>query len=280
MSLLKSRRILYILPIIVLLLVFIVVFSQIYPVGVDWLESFHSPGITQFRDHYKITDYEGVGWALFFLPHIFLPLELGNVINFILNITLPLLVIRKYRGSWLAIAMTFTSPMFFDLMRTNNVDWLALVGFLLPAGWGITFLLTKPQVASGAALVIWKRNNFHIKYLIPLVILAGLSFLVFGNWLADLNSEAVRQSPWNFAPFPYMIPLGLYLLYEGWKADDEVIAAASTPFLMPYVAPYSFAGLLAVVAAKYPKSAAYVYIGFWCYFIIQSHRMDVMGIPL
>jgi len=266
---------LYVLGAVILFL-FAVGLSAILPVGVDWEHSYYVSDASEYRDHFKDTVYEGFGWALFFVPHAFLPLKLGNAVNFILHVVVLLMVIRRFGGQTAAILMTFTSPLFFDLARTNNIDWVSLIGFLLPAGWGITFLLTKPQAVGGAALIVWKKHNFHPKYLVPLLVLVPLSFVVFGKWIAELDTQDVRNSAWNFAPFPFMIPLGIYMLYKAWQLDDEIIAAGATPFLVPYVAPYSLCGLLAIVAAKYPRVAFHVYIAFWVYVIVESRRLPIL----
>jgi hypothetical protein len=61
-------------------------------------------------------------------------------------------------------------------------------------------------------------------------------------------------------------------LYRAIRTDDELIAAAATPFLVPYIAPYSLSGLMAMLGGKYKREIFYLYIGSWAYFIIQLRR--------
>ena len=72
--------------------------------------------------------------------------------------------------------------------------------------------------------------------------------------------------------WPVGIPLGLYMLYRAFKEDNELIAAAATPFLVPYIAPYSLAGLMAMLGGRYKREVFYLYVGVWAYFIIQLRR--------
>jgi hypothetical protein len=50
-----------------------------------------------------------------------------------------------------ALALTLTSPVFFDLARTNNVDWIPLLGFVIGSMWGLPLPAAKPQAPGGAA---------------------------------------------------------------------------------------------------------------------------------
>jgi hypothetical protein len=67
------------------------------------------------------------------------------------------------------------------------------------------------------------------------------------------------------------------MLYRAYKADDEILAAAATPFLTPYIAPYSVTIVLALVGSKYRREAFFVYVGFWIYFIVEARRLALMG---
>lgn len=263
--------------IIGMLTVLITLLRFFYEVGVDWEESYY-PAMHHLRTYTKHSDFVGFPNALFFLPHGFLPLEWGNAINMSLNLVVPLAVIWKFKGGWPAILLVYTSPMFFDLSRTNNVDWIPLVGVLLPVAWGLPFLIAKPQGIGGAALVWWKRHGFSPKVLIPSVVMIMIALLIWGVKmpLDGMRSINLSEVAWNFAPFPFFIPLGLYLLYKGYQSDDATIAAAASPFLVPYFAPYSLVPLQTLLACKHKKEALYVHLGFWIYFIVEARRIAAM----
>lgn len=248
-----------------------------YPVGVDWQHSYY-PAMHHFWQPYDHSDFAGFPWLLLFLPHGLLPMRWGNAANFVLEIAVLGALIRVYRGGWAAVLLTFTSPIFLDLLRTNNVDWVPALAFLLPPTWGLPLLIAKPQTLGGAALIWWKRTRFSWRLLVPAGLVVALSFVIWPGWLSSIGMAGgdIRDTAWNFAPWPFAIPLGLYLLYRAYKADDEIIAAAATPFLVPYFAPYSLAPLLALLACRHRTAAIYLYFGLWFYLIIESRRIAAL----
>ncbi len=257
-----------------LIVLFLVIFlKENYPLGVDWEETY-SQLPAHWRDPYEIKGFTSPPWIMLFLPHAWLPLDWGNAINLVLNILLIVVVIRRFSGGWLLLLLVFTSPPFFDLVRTNNVDWIPLLALLLPAMWGLPALVAKPQSMGGASLIWWKRSTNRLRLLLPLIIVVLLSFLIWGFW--PLKIKPVNESVWNFAPWPFLIPLGIYMLLRAYRKNDAFLAAAATPFLVPYIAPYSIAALLAFAGSKYRREAFMVYIAFWAYFIVESRRLAIL----
>ncbi len=255
---------------VILLVVFL---KESYPIGIDWGATYSKiPG--HWRDPYEIATFTSPPWVMLLLPHAWLPLEWGNAINLVLNISLIMAVIIRFRGGWPLMLLVFTSPPFFDLVRTNNVDWIALLALLVPAMWGLPILAIKPQALGGVSVIWWKQSSNKIRLLIPLIVVVVLSFLIWGMWPAQL--KPVQESVWNFAPWPFLIPLGLYMLYRAYRSDDAFLAAAATPFLVPYLAPYSIAGLMAFSGCKYRREALIVYVAFWVYFIVEGRRLDIL----
>lgn len=252
----------------ILLVVLAALIRDSYPIGVDWEYTFSQ--VSEFwQAPYAIPTFTNPPWVILLLPHAWLPLSWGNALNFLLNVTLLILVINRYGGTWHTYLMVFTSPFFFDLARTNNIEWIPLSGLLLPHTFGIPLLLIKPQ-AMGGIMLIWIKNE-GVKILIPSAVLIALSFVMWGPWFLELSLP--ENVTWNFSMWPVGIPLGLYMLYRAYKTDEELLAAAATPFLVPYVAPYSLVGLMALLGGKYKREVFYVYVGIWAYFVIQL-RID------
>jgi hypothetical protein len=270
----SRQRILELILIVFILIFLIIILWIVYPVGVDWKLSYHA-SYQHFRSPYKNSAFAGISWILFMLPHALLGVALGNSINFAIHIIVLGAIIWKNKGGWLAVVLTFTSPLFLDLARTNNVDWVPALAFLLPPMWGLPLLLAKPQTLGAAALIWWKQKRFSLKMLLPTLAIALFSFLIWGNWLPAMFAagKTISGSAWNFAPFPFGLPIGAYLLSRAYKANDDILAAAASPFLFPYFAPYSLAPLLALLASKYKVAALFIYFGFWYYFLIESHRI-------
>ncbi len=270
-----GQQILFALP-IGLFLVFGL--RMAYGVGVDWDYSY-DPAMKHFLNYYDHSDFAGFPWLLFFLPHGLLSLEWGNAINMTLNIIIPLLVIMRFNGGWQAVALVFTAPFFLDLVRTNNVEWIPLMAFLLPLWMGLPFLISKPQTVGGAALIWLKRNWRRPLWLVPAGVMVLLALFIWGikEPIAQIQEYELTRVPWNFAPFPFGYPIGFYLLYMAWKKDDEYIGAAASPFLVPYFAAYSMFPLMTILSCRSKRDAFYVWAGFWIYFIVEARRIAYMG---
>lgn len=246
-----------------------------YPLGVDWEYSF-APLPEMWRDPFVIPTFTNPPWIIGLLPHTWLPTSWGNAVNLMLNILVITLVIKKFEGGWQTMFMVFTSPPFLDLARTNNVTWIPLLALLVPPQWGLPILAIKPHSLGAVALVWWKKQNFNWKMFVPLGVVALVSFAIWGFW--PLKFGLIESSDWwNFSVWPLGLPLGIYMLYKAYKSEDEFLAAAATPFLTPYIAPYSITALFAYVGSKYKKEMFFVYVAFWAYVIIESRRLALMG---
>ncbi len=241
--------------------------KDIYPIGVDWEYTFSLVDI-YWQNPYQIPTFVNFPWVLFFLPHAWLPLNWGNALNFLLNVTLLAIITRRFGGGWQTYILVFTSPFFFDLARTNNIEWIPLLSLLLPPPYGLPLLILKPQ-SFGGIIIIWLKK-YRWRLLWPTILILVVSLFVWRSWFLQITPPL--DVSWNFSMWPMGIPLGLYMLYKAYKSDDELIAAAATPFLVPYVAPYSLVNLLAILGGKYKREVFYVYVATWAYFIIQLRR--------
>jgi len=74
--------------------------------------------------------------------------------------------------------------------------------------------------------------------------------------------------PWNIAPFPWLIPIGLWLIYEAWKREDELIAVFATFCLVPYFAIYSLTIFFAMLTARTPRLSVIAWIVLWVFFFV------------
>lgn len=240
----------------------------------DW-EHFFSQVILNIQAPNKIDGFYNPPWIALLLVYGLLPLKISNVLNLLLNIGMLLWAINKVKGGWLGVLITFTSPLFFDMARVNPIDWIPLLGFLLPPIWGFPLMAIKPQTLGASMLIKWKHENFKIKPLVPLVLVILGSFVIWGNWLNIQKTVSIMDAPQNFSFWPLGIPVGLWLLFYAWKADDEVLAGAATYLLIPYVAPYSMVCLLALLSGKHKKVAIALYLGFIWFAVVEARRTGI-----
>jgi len=251
--------------VVALLALAVIVLTNLYPVGVDWA-TFCRADI--MRPH-ATEGFISPPWMLLFLPHRSLSLGVGNAVNLILNIAVLLFAIRKWGGSAFAASLVFTSPVFFALALTNNVEWLPLLGLLVNPFFGGVLLSCKPQCLS-LAFLIWLKRDLRVAIL-PLAVLL-FSLVVWGWWPGDVELD-LSSKLYNFSILPVGIPYGIYLLWIAWREDDAYLAAIATPLFVPYLAPYSLVSVLALLASTRPKAGAWFYLSLWAFTIIEFRRI-------
>ena len=259
----------FLLPPLALIALTAIMFAL--PIGRDW-QTWDVDSITQIQAPYAMPDFTGMPFAFFALPHALLSIDIGNAINLALNILVIAAVAEHYdnKGWHIAVAITMTSPMGVNLLMSNNIDWLPLSAFLFADWLAYPLLAMKPNVLAGMALIRFKRTP-SLLALLPLAFVLIASIAIWGSWWLQLGDD-LSGVAWNFAPFPYMIPVGLYLLWKAWYSEDEIIAACATPFLVPYFAPYSLTGLHVLLAAKYRRAAIWLWCFSWWFVVIAARR--------
>lgn len=130
--------------------------------GVDWKE-FIGPDVrlllsggNPYLQHYTVmNDAHGLypPWAYLLLSPLtlFTP-GLGSVFIFSITYMAFALVLWKLRYKWSVILLILLSPFIYQCAWSGNIDWLAALGFIMPAPIGLIFALIKPQVGIGIAI--------------------------------------------------------------------------------------------------------------------------------
>jgi hypothetical protein len=240
----------------------------------DWIHWF-SKLAANLSNPMNVEGFVNPPWTALFVLYGFLPIRISNVINLMINIVVLFLAIRYVHGGWSGILLTFTCPLFLEMARVNPIDWIPLLGFLLPTMWGLPLMAVKPQTLGAAILIKWKKENFQVKPVIPLIVVVILSFIVWGFWIPGGAGSLINQA-WNFSFWPVSIPLGVYVLYKAWKEDDEILAGASSALFLPYIAPYSIVCLLSILSGKHKKIAIGLYFIIWWYMMVEGRKLGVI----
>ena len=166
------------------------------------------------------------------------------------------LVVRHFGGpSWLAVPL-LASPFGFWMFRNGQTDCLILGGLLFFNGLDPLIFALKPQVAIGALVARFKRAGVdRWRYVMPFGLALVVSLVIWWGWpLALLGfADILVPSSWNWSLWPYGLLVGLILLWQAWRTGDDRWGVAASPFLFPYVNAPSFLGLLAVIAARWPR---------------------------
>jgi hypothetical protein len=229
-----------------------------FPFGGDWKVTFRPAALelSSFRSPYNIPGFFNAPWLLIpLIPLAVLPEQIGYAFLYTTSVVSFATIAIKLGAKPLPlIAFLLSYPVLFS-MQMGQVEWLVMLGFLLPPSLGLFLLLAKPQV--GMAIAVFyladslRKGGFKeaFKTFWPVSSAFGISFLLFGFWPAhavDVNM-GVNSGLW-----PHSIPVGLVLLFISLRTHNIRLAMISAPFLSPYVPPHgwtvSLLGLLPLQA--------------------------------
>ncbi len=239
------------------------------PRGVDWSTIFRPSALTLLSGHSPYGKYYFVHapWTLVLLmPLALLPEAAGRVMLVLCGLTSYAFVAYRLHAKPLAIVCVLLSPLVMHVLLNGNVDWLAILGFVLPPQLGLFFISIKPQIGIAVApfwlLEAWHNGGWRlvIKTFAPFTAVLLLSFVIFGFW--PTYSFSVIGVFYNASLWPVSIPVGLALLVTAIRKRKLEYAMAASPCLSPYLLFYSWGGALLAIVSSVPETAAAV-IGLW-----------------
>lgn len=170
------------------------------------------------------------------------------------------LVVRRLGGKdWYAIPLMLT-PFGYWMMGNGQTDCLILAGLLAPRGLDVVILITKPQVAVGAIVARLRQANTwrdRVLYLAPAAVALVVSLIIWPGWPAQIANyrTVLMDAPWNWAPWPWGLPIAAWLLWRAWHTRQEVWGLLATPLLFPYVNAHTWLVAAAVAAILWPRMA-------------------------
>ena len=263
LSIIDQSQVLKILGIALFGAVFFGMFYAFPPRGVAWSTFSSLPA--HWTTPYDVDTFINPPYIMAFILYMLLPFRWSNAINAIINLGVLALVNWKYKGGLFGLLLIFTSAYFLNLMVVNNIDWIPLLGVMCPPWLGAILISVKPQTVAGVGLIWLKRHG--PKVLIPVTVVAALSLVIWRGWIfqwiASEHKLGLESAGWNFALFPYLVPLGIFMLYKAWKTDDEILAAMATACFMPYFAMYSVTSVLAIAGRKHRIYAITLWVIGW-----------------
>jgi hypothetical protein len=175
-------------------------------------------------------------------------------------------VAHRLGGKKIAIAAFLLSPLVMHVLLNGNIDWLAVLGFVLPPPIGLFFISIKPQIGIAVApfwlIEAWRAGGWRqvLKTFMPFTVVVILSFALFGLW--PINAGIYSNLWWNASLWPMSIPVGLALFVTAVRKRKLEYAMAASPCLSPYVLFYSWGGALLAIISSVPETIAAV-IGLW-----------------
>ncbi len=237
--------------------------------GIDWHETFY-PAVQELlhgRSPYNIKGFFNPPWAaILLIPFAIVPENIGQVLMTIAGAAAYAYTAHKLGANKLTIALLLFSPPFLYDIYYGNIDWLAVLGVVLPPWLGLFFLAIKPQVGMIVVLYLffaeWRKGGFWqvLKTFLPLGVVSIVSVIIFGPWF--LKIPAVNQITMNGSLFPLILPVGLAFAVTSIRKNDLRYALIASPMLSPYLLLYSWIGAFLALAPKPYETAAAV-IGMW-----------------
>lgn len=124
------------------LLVLVLIASLFLPPGVDWTEVYRPAALSLLKGQnpYDIPGYYNPPWTLLFLiPFAVLPEPVGRGLLFVLTLVIVAIVAIRLGANRVSLIVFLCSPPVLQGLLDSNVDWLALLGFILPPRLGLFF---------------------------------------------------------------------------------------------------------------------------------------------
>lgn len=249
---------------------------QYLPGGGDWVQTYRPAAlhVLAWQSPFNVAIYHSPPWSVLpLLPLAVLPGQIGYAVNFTVSLFVTGYVARRQGASWASVAILLTSyPVLFSSIY-GNIDWLVYLGLLLPARWGMFFLLIKPQNSIG--LVIYyladalrngrARQFLHV--ILPVAVALLWSYWAFGPWYQSGLTEIGKD--FSASLWPQSLPIGAVLLISALRDRKPLQALATSPMFAPYVTPGGWGASLLGLCDQ-PLLLAAASAGIWIVRILQG----------
>ena len=252
------------------------------PDGIDWHLTFRPAilammgGRSPYNDPAVLAPFAGAPWVLIpFIPLAYLPENLGRGVLFSIGVFSFAFAAIRMGARPAALVAFLLSPVVFHCLLNSNLDFLPIVGFILPPQVGLFFMAAKPQMGMvvGAFWFVqsWRSGGWReaLRVFGPATGALIISFFVYGIW----PENAAKILDWsrhiNASLWPQSIPVGLALAVTAFRLKDMRYAIAASPLLSPYLLFHSWSGALFAVLASPAESIAAV-VGLWVLVLLRG----------
>lgn len=274
----RKRRLLA-LGLLLVLVVTALAVGRWLPDPVDWSRTYRPAALklASGRSPYEVSSFHNPPWILIpLIPIAALPSKVGNGVLFVVTLSAVVFVaIRMGAKPISLLALIASFPVLF-LLLFGQIDWLILLGTLLPPQLGLFLVLTKPQAGLGIA-VFWlvaslRRGGLReaLRVFAPVTLLFLLSMALFSTGF--LNTPLILvPTKHNMSLWPFSIPIGLGLLAVALRNRDFKLSMMSSPFLSPYVSPHTWTiALLPLV--RWQGVAILASLASWSILLVELSR--------
>jgi len=232
---------------------------------------------TQARDHladpYPDLAFPYVPWTVVLLAPVgLLPYQWSVLAQLVVYFVLLAALVRKFGGGLGTLLLVLLSPLAFDTALEPNLEWLVVLGLLVPRAWSGPLLLVKPQVALGYGLSF--RRQEVVAAVVVMLAVTAVSLVVWPGWpshmLADIqvNTLGGWGSRINIAlsellPRPLSWAIGLWLAWRAVRRQDAILGVLAWLFFVPYATIYGYMPAYALLAVRWPGWVLVISLTLW-----------------
>lgn len=236
----------------VIVVIVIAMMADILPVGIDWQNTYRPATLAflQGQSPFSVEIYYAAPWAVIpLIPFALLPYKLGRAGAFVLGLFAFGYIAHKLEAGKLTLTIFMLSAAVIGCLNNGNIEWMPLLGIVLPPQWGFILLAVKPQVGIGLGIywawTIWREKGFLqlARTLAPVSALMSLSFALYGFWFLRFE-QTVAWSVDNTSLGWYGMAIGWVALVRAIGKRDPSLAMASSPLLAPYVLQFTWSAML------------------------------------
>jgi len=214
--------------------------------------------------------------SLLIAPVAILPRWVGYVVGGVIMLMVAIVAVKRLKGDVWTILLVCTTPFLLHNILWGNLEWVPLLGMLLPAAWGLIWISAKPQSGAGAVLYFLAqvaRRKLPLKVLIPFGITGLLGLILYSYPFSIGTPPADVVATASYDVFPWGVPVGIALIAWAIKREDPWLAYAASPLLVPYFTSHTLIGPFLVLAARSKRWALVAWIAGWAYTFATPGRV-------
>lgn len=248
------------------------------PEGTDWTNTYRPAALALLagKSPYSVDIYFAAPWSVIpLIPFALLPEAIGRAALFTLGLIAFSFSALKLGANKVALIAFLFSPPVIHCLYNSNIEWIPILGFILPPQIGLFFVAVKPQIGLGIA-IFWLIETLRkggvretARVFGPFTLVLLLSFLIFGFWPLRFRETLMITQDYNASFWPLGIPLGLLLMVKAIRTRTSNPAMAAGPFFSPYVLLHAYSGALVSLATSAIEMTA-VSTGLWIAVLLRA----------
>jgi hypothetical protein len=252
--------------------------ARFLPQGIDWRDTYRpaARALLSGRSPYTVDIFFAAPWTLIpLVPFALLPETTGRAALLLVGLVAFAFAARRLGARPLALTAFLLSPPVLHCLLNSNIEWIPLLGPVLPPQVGLFFVTAKPQIGIGVILFwlveAWRNGRLRevVRVFGPTVVVTLISFALFGFWPLRFRSTISLTRAYNASLWPASIPVGLALMVPALRLREIKFSLAASPCLSPYVLLHAWVGTLVSIVSLPAETVAAV-IGLWALVIIRA----------